>query len=182
VLTALFGKPLTYYSIGLDKKISNNGWMQYYSMTRGFTVNFPDDPKEQSKQLEIPDTDKVLNYQEISTQPTKDVLYSVSYMELPSKWRWAGANTLLKGALDLLVKYSPEQGEVVSRDIILYQNHRALDFHLKQGDNEVSGRFILVDNTLYKLTVVYPSSLAKEVKDGSPFLDSFDLNPKGVKS
>lgn len=182
VLMALFGKPLTYYSIGLDKKISNNGWMQYYSMTRGFTVNFPDDPKEQSKQLEIPESDKILNYQEISTQPTKDVLYSVSYMELPSKWRWAGANTLLKGALDLLVKYSPEQSEVVDRNIILYQNHRALDFHLKQGDNEVSGRFILVDNTLYKLTVVYPSSLSKDVEDGNPFLDSFDLNPKGVKA
>ncbi len=182
LLTALFGKPLTYYSIGLDNKISNNGWMQYYSMTRGFTVNFPNDPKEQSKQLEIPESDKVLNYQEISSQQTKDVLYSVSYMELPSKWRWAGSNTLLKGALDLLVKYSPEPSEVTDREIILYQNHRALDFHLKQGDNEVSGRFILVDNTLYKLTVIYPSSLNKEVENGNPFLNSFDLNPKGVTS
>lgn len=85
-----------------------------------------------------------------------------------------------KGALDLLVKYSPDQSQIVDRNIILYQNHRALDFHLKQGDNEVSGRFILVDNTLYKLTVVYPASLSQQVQDGNPFLDSFDLNPKGV--
>jgi uncharacterized RDD family membrane protein YckC len=183
VLTALFGKPITYYSIGLDNKISTNGWMQYYSMTRGFSVNFPNDPKEQSKQLEIPNTDKILNYEEISSQQTKDVLYSVSYMELPGKWRLAGSNTLLKGALDLLVKYSPEKGQVVvDRELIIYQNHRALDFHLKQGDNDVSGRFILVDNTLYKLTVVYPSSLSKEVQDGNPFLNSFDLHPKGVQA
>gem|GEM_PF-853887 len=181
VLAALFGKPITYYSIGLDNKISTNGWVQYYSMTRGFTVNFPTDPKEQSKQLEIPDSDKVLQYEEVSSQQTKDVLYSVSYMELPSKWRWAGSNTLLKGALDLLVKYSPQQSQVVDRELILYQNHRALDFHLKQGDNDVSGRFILVDNTLYKLTVVYPPSLSQEVQNGDPFLDSFDLHPKGVK-
>ena len=181
VFTALFGKPITYYSIGLDNKISTNGWMQYYSMTRGFTVNFPTDPKEQSKQLEIPDSDKVLKYEEISSQQTKDVLYSVSYMELPSKWRWAGSNTLLKGALDLLVKYSPQQSQIVDRELLLYQNHRALDFHLKEGDNDVSGRFILVDNTLYKLTVVYPPSLSQEVQNGEPFLDSFDLHPKGIQ-
>jgi hypothetical protein len=145
-------------------------------------VSFPNEPQEESKQLEIPDAGKVLNYEEISTQHTKDVLYSVSYMELPSKWRWAGSNTLLKGALDLLVKYSPEQLEVLDREIILYQNHRALDFHLKQNDNEVKGRFILVDNTLYKLTVVYPASLHEEIQEGHPFLDSFDLHPKGVNA
>lgn len=180
VLTTIFVKPLTYYSLGLDTKISNNGWMQYYSLTRGFAVNFPNDPKEQSKQIEIPDAGKFLDYEEISSQQTKDVFYSVSYMELPSKWRWAGSNTLLKGALDLLVKYSPTETEIIEREIILYQNHRALDFHLKQGENEVRGRFILVDNTLYKLTVIYPGFLSKEIEDGSPFLDSFDLHPKGV--
>jgi hypothetical protein len=179
-LAAIFGKPLTYYSIGLDTKISNSGWTQYYSMTRGFSVSFPSEPQQESKQLEVPDTGKVLNYEEISSQQTKDVLYSVSYMELPSKWRWAGANRLLKGALDLLVKYAPESFEVLEREIILYQNHKALDFRLKRADNEVRGRFILVDNTLYKLTVVYPSSLNKEVENGDLFLDSFDLHPKGI--
>ena len=180
ILVALFGKPLTYYSIGLDAKISQNGWMQYYSLTRGFTVNFPSNPQEESKQLEIPDAGKVLNYEEVSTQHTKDVLYSVSYMELPSKWRWAGSNTLLKGALDLLVKYAEMPTEVLSREIFLYQNHRAIDFHLKQGESEVRGRFILVDNTLYKLTVVYPETVKDKVEQGTPFLDSFDLHPKGI--
>lgn len=181
IFAAIFGKPLTYYTMGLDTKIRNSeGWVQYYSMTRGFTVNFPDQPQEEAKQLEIPDSGKVLDYQEVSTQPTKDVLYSVSYMELPSKWRWAGSNTLLKGALDLYVKYSPITSEILNREIFLYQNHRAIDFHLKQGDNEVQGRFVLVDNTLYKLTVVYPSSLREDVKEGQPFLDSFDLHPKGI--
>jgi len=181
IFAAIFGKPLTYYTMGLDTKIrSSEGWVQYYSMTRGFTVNFPDKPQEEVKQLEIPDSGKVLDYQEVSIQPTKDVLYSVSYMELPSKWRWAGSNTLLKGALDLYVKYNPIASEVLNREIFLYQNHRALDFHLKQGDNEVQGRFVLVDNTLYKLTVIYPSSLREDVKEGQPFLDSFDLHPKGI--
>jgi hypothetical protein len=181
IFAAIFGKPLTYYTMGLDTKIRNSeGWVQYYSMTRGFTVNFPDQPQEEVKQLEIPDSGKVLDYQEVSIQPKKDVLYSVSYMELPSKWRWAGSNTLLKGALDLYVKYNPIVSEVLNREIFLYQNHRALDFHLKQGDNEVQGRFVLVDNTLYKLTVVYPSSLREDVKEGQPFLDSFDLHPKGI--
>ncbi len=34
--------------------------------------------------------------------------------------------------------------------------------------------------TLYKLTVVYPASLREDVKEGQPFLDSFDLHPKGI--
>ena len=180
MLIALCGKSLAYYTMGLGPKVSVEGWIQYYSMTRGFTVHFPNNPQEESKQLTIPDSSKVLNYEEISSQQTKDVLYSVSYMELPSKWRWAGSNTLLKGALDLFVKYNPVQTEVMEKEILLYQNHRALDFHLKQGDNEVKGRFILVDNTLYKLTVIYPSSLREQVQQGGPFLNSFDLHPKGI--
>src|SRR5207248_640050 len=72
LLSSIFGKPITYYSLGLQKQISSDGWVQYYSLTRGFTVNFPNSPKEQSKQLEIAESGKVFNYEEVTSQQTKD--------------------------------------------------------------------------------------------------------------
>ena len=98
-------------------------------------------------------------------------------MELPSKWRLAGSSTLLKGGLDIMVKYMPDT-TLIDKKFITHQGHRGLDFHLKQGEDEVQGRLILVGTTLYKLTVTYPLSLEQEVQD-NPFLDSFDLSTRG---
>ena len=176
---AFFSKPLTTMSLGIERSISINEWTQYYSMTRGFAVSFPTDPETQSKEVKIPDMGKTLQYEELTSYQTKNVLYSVSYMEFPSKWKWAGANTLLKGALDLIVKYSPTKTDLVDKRFTYHQGQRSLDFQVKQGNDITKGRLILVRNTLYKLTVTYPSSLADDVEDIA-FFNSFDLSPKGI--
>ncbi len=176
---ACFSKPLTTFSLGIQGGISINDWKQYYSMTRGFAVSFPTDPEAQSKEVRIPDMGKTLQYEELTSYQTKNVLYSVSYMEFPSKWKWAGSSTLLKGALDLIIKYSPTQTDLVDKKFTYHQGQRSLDFHVKQGGEETKGRLILVRNTLYKLTVTYPSSLVNDIEDEA-FLNSFDLAPKGI--
>jgi hypothetical protein len=55
-----------------------------------------------------------------------------------------------------------------------HRTFRALDFHLTQGEEEVQGRLILVGATLYRLTVVYPPSLAHQLQK-TEFLDSFEV-------
>ncbi len=174
-IVSIFGNALTKWWIGLEKGITTtDGWIQYAYEDAGFKVHFPNDPQEESKLLPIPEANKVLNYQELKTDQNKKVYYSVTYMDLPRKWKMAGSTTLLKGALDIMVKNMPGT-TIVEKKFSTHQTHRSLDFHLKQGEQEVKGRLILVGTTLYKLTVTYPPSLEQELQD-NPFIDSFDLS------
>lgn len=174
-IVSTFGNALAKWSIGLERGIlTTDGWIQYAHEDAGFKVHFPNDPQEESKLLLIPEANKVLNYQELKTHQNKQVYYSVTYMDLPRKWKMAGSTTLLKGALDIIVKHMPET-TIVDKKFSTHQTYRSLDFRLKQGKQEVRGRLILVGMTLYKLTVTYPPSLEQELQD-NPFLDSFDLS------
>lgn len=175
LFVGMSGDGVARLSVGLDRPLSDEGWTQYVHQEGGFKVHFPDSPEETAKQLEIPQADQVLEYQEITAQQ-KRVQYSVTYMELPRKWKLAGSNMILKGVLDLLVQYTPNAA-LVHKEMINHQAHRAIDFHMQQDGQEVHGRLILVGTTLYKLTVSYPAHLAEELKD-DPFLESFDLYRK----
>ncbi|MBS0604366.1 MAG: RDD family protein [Verrucomicrobia bacterium] len=173
VMAAIYGNVLALWSVGLEKGISPEGWVQYSSADAGFKVSFPTDPEAASKELVIPDSGKVLSYKEITTDESEKVRYSVSHLDLPRKWRLAGNTTLLKGVLDLMVKHT-EGSVLLEKEFRMHGQHRVLDYRLKQGKDEVKGRLIIVGGTLYKLTVVYPQSHAKELEQ-NPFLDSFEI-------
>ncbi len=174
VLAAIYGNVLALWSVGLEKGISPSGWVQYSSEDAGFKVSFPTDPESASKELVIPDSGKVLNYQEITSDEDDKVHYSVSHLDLPRKWRLAGNTTLLKGVLDLLVSHS-EGAVLLDKEFKTFGPHRVLDFRLMQGKEEVKGRLIIVGGTLYKLTLGYPQAHATEQAE-NPFLDSFEVS------
>jgi RDD family len=172
-LAALFGNALTLWSIGLEKGISPERWVEYASDDTGFKISFPTPPETISKELVIPDSGKVLPYEEITCDENK-VYYSVSRLNLPRKWRLAADATLLKGVLDQLVKHTPNS-VLLKKDFKMYNNHRVLDFHMSQGKGELEGRLIVVGGTLYKLTVLYPPSHSAETEKNL-FLNSFEAN------
>lgn len=174
VIGAIYGNALSLWSVGLEKGISADGWVQYSCNDTGFKISFPTDPEAAHKELVIPDSGKVLNYKEITSEEDEKILYSLSHLELPRKWRLAGNTTLLKGVLDQMVKHIAGS-ELIEKEFKTLGAHRVLDFRMKQGKNEVKGRLIIVSGTLYKLTITYPPSHLKELEE-NPFLDSFEVN------
>ncbi len=174
VMAAIYGNVLALWSVGLEKGISPEGWVQYSSDDAGFKVSFPTDPESASKELVIPDSGKVLPYQEITSIEDEKFHYAVAHLELPRKWRLAGNTTLLKGVLDQMVKHL-EGAQLIEKEFKMYGSHRVLDFRMSQEKEEMKGRLIIVGGTLYKLTIVYPPSHAKEL-EGNPFLDSFEIS------
>jgi uncharacterized RDD family membrane protein YckC len=174
VLSAVYGNVLALWSVGLEKGISPEGWVQYSSDDAKFKISFPKDPESASKELVIPDSGKVLNYQEITSDENEAVRYSVAHLELPRKWRLAGNTTLLKGVLDQLIKHT-EGAKLIEQEFKMYGSQRVLDFRMKQDSDEVKGRLIIVSGTLYKLMIAYPPSKAEELR-GDPFLDSFEIS------
>ena len=166
-----FEKEIACYTTGFEKYRNIEGWKEYTSTDGKFSVNFPEEPSHESGILPVPSQKKNLNYDEFKSFQTKKVYYSVSYIELPKKWKMAGANRLLKGALELMVKDSPET-VLLNKNMTKHRNLRALDYHLTQGEDEVQGRLVLVGTTLFRLTAVYPPSLAHQLQHDE-FVDSF---------
>ena len=173
VLAAIYGNVLGFWSVALEKGISPENWVEYSSDDAGFKISFPTDPEAASKELVIPDSGKVLNYKEITSDDEK-IYYSVTHLDLPRKWRLAGNTTLLKGVLDQMVKHTANS-VLIEKEFKMYRNHRVLDFRMSQGKEEVKGRLIIVGGTLYKLTISYPPSHAKDLQENL-FLDSFEVS------
>ena len=171
ILSAIYGNALALWSVGLEKG-NLSGWVQYSSEEAGFKVAFPKDPEYASKELVIPDSGKILNYEEITSQEGKKVSYSVSHLKLPGKWTWAGKTTLLKGVLDLIVKHE-EGAQLLDKQFKTHGNLRVLDYRMLHGKEEMQGRLIIIGRMLYKLTVSYPVAKADESQI-DPFLDSFE--------
>lgn len=174
VLGAIYGNGLSLWSVGLEKGISPDGWVQYSCSDTGFKVSFPTDPESESKELVIPDSGKVLNYKEITSEENKKVTYSVTHLDLPRKWRLAADTTLLKGVLDQIIIHSPE-AELIEKEFKMLGKHRVLDFRMKEGKDVIQARLIIVSGTLYRLMIVSPKSHEKELQQ-SPFLDSFEVS------
>lgn len=171
---SVFEKEITVLTTGFEKCQTIDGWVDYTSTDGGFRVLFPQIPEEESKLLPVSAQGDNLSYQEVTSYQTKKVYYSISYMDLPRKWKLAGANRLLNGALDLIVEHTPG-AKLLCKSMTKHQNFRSLDFHIAQeGAEEAQGRLILVDMTLYRLTVVYPQDLVHQSQH-TEFLNSFEV-------
>jgi len=170
---SFFEKEIAVFSTGFEKYKTIEGWIDYTAGDGAFTVLLPETPEEESKVLPVPSQKKTLNYQELTSHQTQKVYYSVSYIKIPSKWKMAGASRLLQGALDLIVEHIPG-AKLLGKNMTRHKSFRAIDFHFSQGEEEVQGRLILVGTTLYRLTVVYPPSLAHQLQKNE-FLDSFEV-------
>lgn len=164
------GKDLSDVAIQFEKQMVGE-WIQYASDDGRFTVNFPKEPKQESHSFEIPNSKQPLELSEFKVKT--DAVFSVSYVELPKKWRIFSAGTLLKAAMEQIYGHSP-QAKLIDSKRVKHKNYPALDFRMKNGEDEIDGRLILVGSTLYKLTVTYPPKASRETQH-EIFLNSFEL-------
>lgn len=171
VSSLFLGEELSNVAVEYEQNMTKTGWVQYSSEDEKFTVNFPEKPEFETISLDVPNSDKTFDFNEVRTKGT--VEFSVSYLELPRKWRIFSGTTLLKGAMNVIVQNMPE-AQILDRKHVKYKNYPGMDFRMKQGDSEIEGRLILVGSTLYKLTITRPQEIAHNEHHDN-FLNSFDL-------
>jgi uncharacterized RDD family membrane protein YckC len=171
VSSLFLGEELSNVAVEYEQNMTKDGWVQYSSKDERFTVNFPEKPEVETLSLDIPNSDNSLDLNEVRT--TGKVEFSVSYLELPRKWRIFSATTLLKGAMNVIVGNMSE-AQMLEKRHVKYKNYPGMDFRIKQGDSEVEGRLILVGSTLYKLTITRPQEVAHNEQHEN-FLESFEL-------
>jgi hypothetical protein len=162
------GKDISEAAVDFEEHVVGDRWIEYSSEEGQFSVQFPKKPKLELHTVEL-NSSESLSLNEVKVE--QEVTFSVSYIELPLKWRLFSSSTLLKGAMRVIVHHMPGS-TMIDQKTVHYHHYPAMNFHLKQGDNEVHGRLILVDTKLYRLMVIYPPTA--ECKDQhEPFLSSF---------
>jgi hypothetical protein len=168
--TLFLGDDISEVAVRYEGQVTAKGWVQYISDDGKFQVQFPKKPKEASQVFEVPDGDPI-NLSEFKVH--KEAEFSVSYLDLPKKWKLFSANTLLKGAMGVIVEHVPGS-TLIDKTLVKHKSYPAMDFRMKEGENIIEGRLILVGNTLYKLWVVYFPDTPKEAQHET-FVSSFEL-------
>ena len=153
-----------------EEQVAGSGWVEYFSENGKFSVHFPEKPEVIQKKVEVPNGDPI---QLSEFKAVKDAAFSVSYLDLPKKWKLFSSNTLLKGAMNVVHEHMPGT-ELIDKKIVKHKNYPAMDFKMKDGENHIEGRLILVGNTLYRLMVVYFPDTPRD-QQHETFVSSFDL-------
>ncbi|MCH9613739.1 MAG: hypothetical protein SP1CHLAM54_07480 [Chlamydiia bacterium] len=148
-------------------------WKGFKDPKGGFTIEFPEKPKEDNSELAVPNSSLPLT--EVKCSPNKDIHYSVMYTTLPSKWLRYSPSLVLKGSLKYISKHMKTR--IVEKSVKKFKNRPALDYVFFDGKLEIAGKLILIGDTLYKVEVKYPYAERANIKESlDKFLSSF--NPK----
>ena len=165
-----YGKDISEAAVHYEQQVADAGWVEYIANNGKFSVHFPKKPIDISKTVETESGDPI-NLSEVKA--VKDAAFSVSYLDLPRKWKLFSSNTLLKGAMKVVHEHMPGT-QMIDQKIVKHKNYPAMDFKMKDGQNHIEGRLILVGNTLYRLMVVYYPDTPRE-EQHETFVNSFDL-------
>lgn len=147
-------------------------WQSYISSDQRFGIQLPGEPVEQTQQAVI--AGKSLSFQEMSSVLNEST-YAVSYVDFPKHWKWVGAKKLLGKGFDAFIQSEQNIEALVSQQMSTFQGMPVLEYHLKQAGKEIEGKFLIVGNTLYRMTVTYPLAIADSVQSDT-FFDSFQVN------
>ncbi len=166
------GKNLSDVAIRYEEGVTTAGWMEYASDDGKFTVQFPKEPEVASETVPVPNSDQTLNLNEVKAKQS-DHTFSVSYLELPKRWRIFSPSTLLKGAMKVVLNHMPS-AQLVDKKMVKLKSYPAVEFSMKEGEKEIEGRLILVGSRLYKVVVIHPHGIPKN-ENHEAFLNSFDI-------
>ncbi len=145
----------------LMQHVLMTGWVQYNSSEGRFSIHFPSKPKLSATEVPIEDTNQSLRINEFVSSPSKELSYTISYTDLPSKWTAYGSRLLLKETLKIMLENHPGL-HLLNQEFNVYSGYRVLDYKALNGKEQIEGRLILVGNKLYRLTVAHPKDSSCE--------------------
>lgn len=151
--------------------VQKEDWKSYSTSDDRFAIQFPKDPQETEEQLDI--DNKKIDFHQLSAED-QETQYAVSYVDFPGHWKWLGTKKLLTKSFEMFLQNEKGVEEVLQQELTKHQGHTALIYRLKQDGKEIWGKFVVAGNTLYRVTVTYPMSLAGKIEPNT-FLDSFQV-------
>jgi len=151
--------------------ISPATWQAFSPQDDRFDVKFPLDPTESHEEISI--ANKRIEFHQFSAQH-EDAFYAVSYLDFPGHWKLLGSQKLLTKSFQLLMENEPNVEEILQQELSHHYGAPALVYKIKQDGKEISGKFIISGNTLYRVAVTYPLAAAEKAEPHS-FINSFEV-------
>jgi len=138
-----------------------------------FTIKFPKKPEETATEIPI-SGEEPLEIREHKVESREDIVYSVSYTNLPkSALKWKDG-LILKGVSKIIAKHL--NLSLLEKQLNYSLPHPALDFVMQKGSRLIKGRLILIDGKLYKVEVSYPQDQEeKALETAQAFINSFKI-------
>ena len=149
--------------------VSPSNWVMISPEELTFTAFFPKDPKFREKEYPIPKSSQALHFKEYFYE--SNINYSLAYVELPTKWTKWGANVVFKGCFKFLI---PKGATVLHKNKSTYGSYPALEYEINHEGKKITGKLVMVKNTIYKMEIKFPSDHNKDEVDlAEKFLNSF---------
>ncbi len=141
------------------------GWVKLKSTELPFSACFPNTPTLKEQTQPVPNSDKTLTFHEYSNDS-----YSLVYVDLPKSWINWGSTIVFKGTLQQVLEH--EKGTLVQKQKVQHDSFPALEYEIKRNGDTILGRFILVNNTVYKLEM---TSKEKSPEAAETFFNTFHV-------
>ncbi len=147
----------------------DENWVKVSPENLAFSVFFPKNPAFTEVNRPVPKSTLTLTYQEYSH---KDNLhYVLGYTTLPRSWTKWGSSLVFKGALHFLYG---EGARVTHKKKGSHASFPAFEYEITKGKDQITGKLVLVADTLYKIEIVHKGELSQEENDAAEkFFASF---------
>lgn len=155
--------------------ILKNDWIDFTAPSGNFKVKLPTLPQHATKNLVDPKTNEVKNYNMFVAQRPDGTTYMINLTTYPAMKEQSGNEERLKEIVDELVIANPNN-KVKSIQPSHFQNLKAIDFSIENGEMNIDGKAFMQDKTLYLLTMI-ANKTNYSSKDSDFFINSFQLLP-----
>lgn len=170
----ILSKNISDYTIGTQGYYQMKmGWVHYFSKEAGFHVNFPSDPQVEAKEVSLPRTSDPVSYNQYTSHQNAQVYYTVSYIDLPKKWSFVSSKRILQGVLEVVLKMEEDKA-LMNKEYVDHKQYSAIEYRLCKDGVETLERLIRVGNRLFKISAVFPPSVAGQPQHRE-FIESFEL-------
>lgn len=151
-------------------------WSTYTSAKDGFSILFPATPVLDSKSgIPVDDTDPSFTYSwhSYQAQDNSSSFFVFKYIYSGEGLNVEDPDKVLKAYLNVVAN-SDNGHKILSSSFTYVNSHRALDFLVSAGKENIKGRFVLVDNTPYMIMMDY-FPVNYDADTYSKFINSFKV-------
>lgn len=155
------------------EKYNFQDWKEFESPNGKFQVMLPTIPQQATENIVDQKTGENRNYDMYVSERLNGTIFMISLITFESNPNAAKQEMLLTEMMDDMVNSNPNN-ELISKAYSEYLGNQALDFRISSVDVNIDAKTFMVDNTMYVLSRVTPSS-ENDPSEFNFFVNSFEL-------
>lgn len=155
------------------EKYNFQDWKEFDSPNGRFQVMLPTIPQQATENIKNPKTGETRKYDMYVSERLNGTIFMISLITFENHFTPEKRELLLTEMMDDMVNSNPKN-ELLSKAYGEYLGNRSLDYTISSVDVNIEAKTFMVDNTMYILSRVTPSS-ENDPSEFNFFVNSFEL-------